>query len=146
MIRNPSQLTLLDVGGDGVGATVLAALADAFTRQRSRMLQVINPFRPFTETVEGCLRMRDAIEKASKLTVSGLVGNANLIDDTTVDDLVYGYDFIRACADAAGLPVEFITISNVLLPEIDINRFDCPILPMDRQLVPPWKRSEAFGN
>ncbi|HSM74885.1 MAG TPA: cobalamin biosynthesis protein CbiA, partial [Desulfobacterales bacterium] len=44
----PGDITILDMGGDGVGATVLAALADAFRNRPPRMLQVVNPYRPFT--------------------------------------------------------------------------------------------------
>ena len=86
LIRQPSQLTLLDVGGDDVGATVLATLEDDLKGKSLRVLQVINPLRPFTETHEGCLKIRDAIETASKLTVNGLIGNANLIDGTAPED------------------------------------------------------------
>jgi len=146
MMRNPGQLALLEMGGDDVGTTVLAALADAFTGDKGRMLQVVNPFRPFTDTLEGCLIMRDTIEKRSKMTISGLIGNANLIDDTRVEDVYYGYDFVCDYADAAGLPLEFITVRKPLLTEIDVSRFACPVLPIDRQLVPPWKLAESMEN
>ena len=59
LIRRPSQLTLIDAGGNDVGATVLASLADPFLKKRVHMLQVVNPYRPFTDTVAGCLKMRD---------------------------------------------------------------------------------------
>jgi hypothetical protein len=146
MIRQPSQLTLLDAGGDGVGATVLATLADPLRDKRVHMLQVVNPFRPFTDSVKGCLKMRDEIEKASKLTVSGIIGNANLIDETTVGDIYSGYDFVKAFSRESGLPVEFITVAENLLPELDIKRFSCPILTIKRQLVPPWKRAANMGK
>ena len=48
MIRQPNQLTIIDVGGDDVGATVLASLADAFKDKSYHMLQIVNPMRPFT--------------------------------------------------------------------------------------------------
>ena len=70
MIRRPRQLTLLDVGGDDVGARVLGALADSLSSTRVQVLQIVNLFRPHTETVEGCMRMRDGIEKASKMLAS----------------------------------------------------------------------------
>ena len=146
MIRHPSQLTLLDVGGDDVGATVLASLADAFDGQKGRMIQVVNPFRPFTDTLDGCLKMRDAIEKTSKLAVSGVVGNANLIDDTTVEDLYRGHDFVRDLAEKADLPLEFVTVGEAFLSTIDRTRFGCPVLPIQRQMVPPWKTAERFGG
>ncbi len=141
LIRRPSQLTLIDAGGNDVGATVLASLADPFRKKRVHMLQVVNPYRPFTDTVAGCLKIHDEIEKASKMTINGIVGNANLIDETTVEDIYKGYDFVKALSDESRLPLEFITASVELLPEIDVERFSCPVLPIERQLVPPWKKA-----
>lgn len=141
LIRRPSQLTLIDAGGNDVGATVLASLADPFRKKRVYMLQVVNPYRPFTDTVAGCLRIRDQIEKASKMSITGIIGNANLIDETTVDQIYNGYDFVKALSDQSRLPLEFITASAELLPEIDVERFSCPVLPIERQLVPPWKKA-----
>ena len=56
MIRNPKGLALLDAGGDDVGVTVLASLAGHLAGRPVRMLQVINPFRPFTDTAAVVLR------------------------------------------------------------------------------------------
>jgi hypothetical protein len=141
LIRQPSQLTIIDAGGNDVGATVLAALADSLGKKQVQMLQVVNPYRPFTGTIENCLKMRDEIERASKLAVNGIIGNANLIDDTSVDDIYNGYDFMKALSIEGRLPLEFITASVELLSEIDMGRFSCPVLPIERQLVPPWKKA-----
>ncbi|UCH23712.1 MAG: cobalamin biosynthesis protein CbiA [Deltaproteobacteria bacterium] len=144
MIRRPSQLTLIDVGGDDVGATVLASLAEAFSKRPYNMLQIINPLRPFTETVSGCMKIRKEIEAASKMTITGLVGNPNLIDETRPGDIISGYDFVESLSKESGLPLKFIAIMAELLPKIDYNRFRCPILPIHRQLVPPWKKAKKF--
>jgi len=141
LIRHPVDLTLIDAGGNDVGATVLAALADSFSNKLVHMLQVVNPFRPFTDTIEGCLKMRSEIERASKMTIDGVIGNANLIDETSVDDIYNGYDFVKALSVESRLPLEFITVSVELLPEIDMGHFSCPVLPIERQLVPPWKKA-----
>jgi hypothetical protein len=141
LIRHPMDLTLIDAGGNDVGATVLAALADSFSNKHVHMLQVVNPFRPFTDTIESCLKMRSEIERASKMTINGIIGNANLIDETSVDDIYNGYDFVKALSVESRLPLEFITVSVELLPEIDMGRFSCPVLPIERQLVPPWKKA-----
>ena len=146
MIRQPSQLTLLDVGGDGVGAGVLATLADSLRTKSVHMLQVVNPFRPFTDTVEGCLEIRDEIEKTSKMAISGIIGNANLIDETTVEDIYWGHDFVNVLSKESGLPLAFVTVAVELLPEIDSKRFSCPVLSIKRQLVPPWKRVGKLGS
>jgi hypothetical protein len=138
LIRRPSQLTLIDAGGNNVGAKVLSALADALRNKSVHMLQVVNPFRPFTDTVAGCNKMREDIDRASKMRISGVVGNANLIDETTSDSIYYGYDVVRSFAAESRLPLEFITVASQLLPKIDVKRFSCPVLPIERQLVPPW--------
>ena len=141
LIKKPGQLAILDAGGDHVGVTVLAALGDMLKDIDVQMLQVINPFRPFTETIGGCLKMKDEIEKASKLKITGFVSNANLIEDTTVENIYKGYQFVSKLAKESGLPLVFITCETNLISELDIAKFSCPVLPIERQLVPPWKKA-----
>lgn len=144
MIRNPAQLTLLDVGGNDVGARVLAALKEAFQDRPVRMLQVINPMRPGTSTKEGCWDIQKGIEETAGMAVTGYIGNANLIDETSPEDITSGYTFVKALGEERGLPLEFITVPREILKHIDPSSFDCPILVIDRQLVPPWKKVQAF--
>ncbi|MFH1102700.1 MAG: cobalamin biosynthesis protein CbiA [Pseudomonadota bacterium] len=149
LIRNPAQISILDVGGDSAGATVLAALSDAFralsaTTKPFHMLQVINPFRPFTETIEGCLKIRAGIENASRLSITGVIGNANLIEETRVEDIERGYEFVAMLSEKTNLPVKFIAISRELACQIDLHRFSCPVLMIERQMVPPWNRAARF--
>jgi hypothetical protein len=145
MIRRPGQLTIIDVGGDDVGATVLASLADAFKDQSYHMLQIVNPMRPFTDTVAGCTKIRREIEAASKMMINGLVANPNLIDETRPQDITDGYKFIENYSIESGLDLNFIAITTDLLTKIDTNRFECPVLPIQRQLVPPWKKATKFN-
>jgi hypothetical protein len=146
IIEQPTELTLLDVGGNDVGATVLATLEDKFKGKALRVLQVVNPLRPFTETLEGCLKIRAEIEQASKLRINGLIGNANLIDETTPDHIHDGYDFVKTLSEQSGLPLAFITIARQLLTAIDRSRFACPVLTIERQLVPPWQKPVEFAK
>lgn len=141
LIRNPSALTILDVGGNNVGAMVLAALADSFQSAPYTMLQVVNPFRPLTQTIEGVLKMKQEIEKASRLTISGWIGNANLIDESTAESILSGYAFMQKLSKTTGMPLAFITAPAYLLPELKTAKVSCPILPIKRQLVPPWKQA-----
>ncbi|MEZ4526655.1 MAG: cobalamin biosynthesis protein CbiA [Desulfobacterales bacterium] len=146
MIRQPAELTLLDAGGDDAGATVLAALAHVLKDRQVRMLQVVNPFRPFTDTVEGCIRIRGEIEEAAKLAVNGLVGNANLIEETRPEDIYEGYAFVRKLSAETGLALEGVTVPAPLLSQMDFTKINCPVLPIHRQLVPPWKRADNIVN
>lgn len=138
-IIQPGDLTILDAGGDDVGVTVLSALKQALRQQKVEMLQIINPHRPFTGTVAGCIKIKTEIEFSSKLKVTGIVSNANLIDETTPDTITEGYRLIKELSAETGLPVTFITVPEAILPELDLSMFDCPILPIRRKLIPPWK-------
>jgi len=140
MVRQPNRLTVIDVGGDDAGATVLAALADAFKGKDYQMLQVVNPMRPYTDTISGCLKIRSEIEAAAKMSISGLIGNANLIDETTPEEIIRGYEFVAQLSDESGLPLHFVTAAADLLPDVDASRIFCPVLTIRRQLVPPWKK------
>lgn len=144
MIRRPGQLGLIDAGGDPVGAKVLSALADAFSDRPYHMLQVVNPMRPKSDTVEGCLAMRREIETASRLVVTGWIGNAHLIDETGPDDIVWGHGFVQKLSRESGLPVMFVTAASDLLPHISMESFSCPVLTIERQLVPPWKKAKPI--
>ncbi len=148
LIRQPAELTLLDAGGDDAGATVLASLADHFATREGgpplRVLQVINPMRPFTDTIEGCARIRREIEAAAKLRVNGVAGNANLLDDTSPEHISEGYDFVRSVSAESGLPLEFITAPSTIMDQLDIRRFACPVLTIHRRLTPPWKKPAAL--
>lgn len=140
MIRQPSDLTILDAGGDDAGVTVLSALKDHLNGKSVQMLQVINPYRPSTATVEGCLKIKNEIETASKQKVTGLVGNANLIDETKPEHIYKGYDFLNEVSNATGLELKFITASKDILPQLEPDEFTCPVLPINRKLTLPWKR------
>ncbi|MGB5620278.1 MAG: cobalamin biosynthesis protein CbiA, partial [Desulfobacterales bacterium] len=144
-IRRPGQLALIDAGGDPAGARVLSALADAFNGHSYHMLQVVNPQRPETSSVAGCLHMKRKIEAAARMGVTGWIGNANLIDETTPQDILRGYEFMRQVSADSGLPLMFITAADRLLPQIAQERFGCPLLTIARQLVPPWKNAAAIS-
>lgn len=144
MIRQPDGLAILDAGGDPVGAMVLAALGDAFAGRRCEVLQVINPLRPDTGSVAGCIKARRQIEASARLAVTGLIGNANLIDETTPAVIIDGYAFLQEICAASGLPLVFVTVAEELLTEVDAAQFGCPVLTIRRQLVPPWKRARKL--
>jgi len=144
MIREPGDLAILDVGGDDAGATVLGTLADAFREKEVHLLQVVNPSRPATSTSAGCTKVREKIEKACGMGITGLIGNSNLIDDTGIEEIESGYEFVQSYATENGLPLKFITVPRQLLGEIKKKGFACPVLPIARQLVPPWKKAMAF--
>lgn len=140
LIEKPDELSILDVGGDDVGATVLATLADLFRRTKYEMYFVVNRNRPFTDTVEGCVKVIGEIERASRLSVSAVVGNTHLMDETTWPMIEAGIEFTAQVAQAKEVPVAFVAAERKLLSTDLLDNCPFPILPLDRLLLPPWKR------
>ena len=146
LIRAPQDLVILDVGGNNVGATVLAALADHFKGVALSMLQVVNPFRPFTETIDGCQKIRQEIESAAGMSITGIIGNPNLLDETNRSDLERGYRFLCDLSEADKLPFELMAVAQKLYSSLKEGEFNCPLLPLLRQLVPPWRRAASVNS
>ena len=146
IIQQPKDIAILDVGGDDVGATVLGSLYESLSISPHDMLQVVNINRPFTETPEDTLIITREMEAASRLKVTGIVGNSHLMDHTTVETIYRGYEYTVQVAEALGLPVAFITCEERLLDELRTEEFDCPVLPITRQMLPPWRRRQKLGS
>ena len=138
LITNPNGTAILDVGGDNIGATVLASLKDVFSKIDYEMFFVVNQKRPFTGTVEGVLKIMREIEAASKLKVTALAGNTHLIDETTPETIIKGAEFAQEVGKAAGLSVKFIGVMEHLIPEVEGKLNGLPIISMTRLLLPPW--------
>lgn len=151
VIRQSEGLVILDVGGDDAGATVLAALADAFhaaggSGRPLHLLFVVNPFRPFTETLSGCQKMQASIESKSGLKMTGIIANPNLMEETRKAHIEKGYRFVARFSDQSGLPLEVLAVPGWLVEALEPCAFRCPILPIERQLVPPWKNPEKLSR
>ncbi len=146
LIEHPKGYTILDVGGDNVGATVLSALTNAFAVTGYDMIFVVNRNRPFTDTVEGVLRLVSEVETASRLKITSIVGNTHLMDETTVDTVQSGIELTESVAKKLGLPVRFITIEKSLLDTQDLMTAKHPVLPLERLLHVPWKQQQNIST
>ncbi len=138
-LLNREDMLILDVGGDDAGARVLGSLADVFVDGSYSMLQVINAKRPFTDSVEGCLKIGSEIEAASRLRITGLISNTHLMEDTDAATVMEGLRLTREVARRAELPVAFASVNEELREAPDLQEADCPVLWIKRRMLPPWK-------
>ena len=142
MLQPPEGvLSLFDVGGDEVGARVLASLRPRFVDGQYELWQVINSRRPFTGTVQGCLNMLREMELASRLQVTGLLVNSHLIEETTPDVVLEGWTLAREVAEKSGLPVRCVAAMEHLADAPEIAGIEAPLLRLQRHMLPPWKKS-----
>jgi hypothetical protein len=141
MLRPPDgAMSILDVGGDDVGARALASFRSSIADGEYELWQVINARRPFTDSVAGCLAMRRSIESASRWNVTGLVVNTHLIDETTPEVVLGGWRLAAAVRAETGLPIRALGVMAHVADTIDFEaqEIDAPILRMRRHMLPPW--------
>jgi hypothetical protein len=138
-IQQEERPTILDVGGDRQGARALGQFSAAISRRGYTMHFVVNPYRPFTATLDGLAQSIAEIEASARLQVTSLVSNPNLMRETTKAQIVEGHAKIESFAQALGLPVALVCIERRWLPEFAANHFAQPVLPLERFFVMPWE-------
>lgn len=109
---------LCDCGGDKAGAMILNQFRKYFQRDY-RLLCVVNPNRPGTDTPEKAVDQLRAIEGATGLAVTGLVANGHLLRDTTAELVREGWRFTERVAAMTGVPALCACCMEALLPELE---------------------------
>jgi hypothetical protein len=131
-------ITIFDVGGDDVGARALASFRTSLGEGEYELWQVINAKRPFTDTVEGCIAMQRAIETSSRFSITGLLVNAHLIDQTTTEAVLDGWRLAKAVSARTSLPIRAVAVMAPLADDPDLRVIDAPLLRLERHMLPPW--------
>ncbi len=137
-LQNDGYRVVLDVGGDPQGARALGQFSSAIQSAGYTMLMLVNPYRPFTDTEQGIGASIQEIETTSRLTVSGLVSNPNLMEETTPDILERGHALVEATSQRLALPIEFIVMERSLAAAFPEGHFRQPVLPITRHFTAPW--------
>jgi hypothetical protein len=132
--------SILDVGGDDLGARVLKSLGDAFQPGDYDLLLVLNRNRPFTADLDGSLTVIGEIKAASGLDFTGIISNTHLMDLTDRTTVLDGLELSRRVAQKTGIPLRMVSMVSDLLDQFDPNDLSVPVLTLDRSLLKPWER------
>lgn len=139
-IQQADLPVVLDVGGDRQGARALGQFSPAIGQRDYRMHFVVNPYRPFTDTLDGLRGSIAEIEASSRLKVSSLVSNPNLIGETTLEQIIHGHARIEGFARALGLPIAFVCVERQWIEALAAGPgFSQPVLVVDRHFVMSWE-------
>ncbi len=138
-LQRPEGKVVLDVGGDEQGARALGQYSAALRERGYAMYLVVNPFRPWTSDTAGIRDAIGSIERTSRLLVTGLVSNPNLMADTTAELWQAGERTVELAGRQLGMPVVFATVERDLLEQAGpAIATETPILILERFFVLPW--------
>lgn len=129
---------IFDVGGDETGAKALSQYNPHFLKEDYRMYYVINTFRPLSSNKEDILSMLDAVEINSRLKVTHLINNSNLSHETTIYDIMAGYEIVKEVSDDIGLPISYISGKKDIIEFLPRELKDLS-LGIEIFMRPPWE-------
>ena len=138
IFQNKELHGVLDIGGDPIGARVLARFAYQIKEDAYDLLFVLNANRPETKDVESALTYMRGIEAECHLKVTGIVNNTHLCGETTAEEIIKGAKLARALSDATGLPIVHHAVQEKFVEEVKPSLTE-PILPMKIYMKKPWE-------
>lgn len=138
VILNTNEHSVLDVGGDPVGARVLARYAEQIKSVEYDMFYVINGHRPETSTVEGVLKYLTLIEATSKLKVTGLINNTHMLKATTVEDVEFGHELTKKVSWETDIPIRYETVIKETADKIKNEDIIEKLFPINLYMREEW--------
>ncbi|HOK49129.1 MAG TPA: ATP-binding protein [Sedimentibacter sp.] len=138
VIENPNVKSILDVGGDPVGARVLSRFSDQIKKVDYDMLYVINGNRPLTSTVEGVLKYLRMIEATSRLKITGLVNNTHMLKDTRVEDVEFGHELTKKVSWETDIPIRYEAVIKETAEKIKNPEILEKLFPINLYMREEW--------
>lgn len=146
------DLCVFDVGGDSAGAMSLGRYHQDFAALDPAQLEVydiVNVFRPMSESPEKILKLKEEMEGFARLKVTGFVNNSNLLNFASADDIRQGYDVLKETSDISDIPVMHTTGRKCFLDEFladgrDARYIGEPI-PLETYMHRSWEAFTTLG-
>lgn len=137
-LQDETTAAILDVGGDSVGARVLARFNAYLKGDDYDMLCVVNTNRQETQTLEGILYHVRTIEAAAGAKVTALVNTTHLVHETTADVVLEGQSLIEEAARALGIAVRYVVALEPLCEELKQRHFEGTLFPIKMYMRDTW--------
>ena len=138
LLKDEGCYTVLDVGGDYIGARSVGGYAPLLNSPSTAVYYVINPFRPWSATLEHIDRVLGEVLGVSHVALDRLrlVGNPNLGPQTTAQDVVDGFRSVEEMV-APYKPFDFLCAWEPLASQAEAA-LSRPVLPLTLYLTYPW--------
>ena len=144
LLRDEGCYTVLDVGGDYIGARSVGGYAPLLNRPDTQAWYVVNPYRPWSMDIDHIDKILGQILGVSHVSLEKLriLGNPNLGPDTTAEEVLEG---ARKLEEMIGpyKPVELYAVREELYAET-ADRLSAPTLPLHLALTYEWLQEDAL--
>ena len=144
-ILKPEKTLIMDVGGDPAGCRALARYTNAIKEVGYDLKFVVNTMRPFTNDIAGIINMLDMLEETTKLKVTEIVANSNLLSETTEEIVLDGIDKLSEVAKLRGITFKNYLVISDLSFRIADNLGGKKKMVLNYHLQKPWERVGGSG-
>lgn len=137
ILENRDIRGVLDIGGDPVGARVLARFRPKIIQEDYQLIYVLNANRPEVRTPDSATAYLRGIEVTTGLTCTGIVNNTHLCGETTTDEIRRGAALAAAVSKETGIPV----LCHVAEARFAADLTDLPetVFPISIKMKKPWE-------
>ena len=137
ILENRDVTGVLDIGGDPVGARVLARFNAKIITEDYQLIYVLNANRPEVRTPDAAISYLRAIEATTSLSCTGIVNNTHLCGETTEEEIRKGARLASAVSQATGIPV-LCHVAESRFAEA-LSDLSEPVFPISIQMKKPWE-------
>ena len=137
IFQNRAIRGVLDIGGDPVGARVLARFQPKIVTEDYELLFVVNANRPEVRTADSAIEYLRKIEEITGLTCSGLVNNTHLCGETSSRDVLKGAALAAEISAKTCIPVRCHVAVERLKEEL--AELSEPVFPISIKMKKPWE-------
>ena len=137
ILENRDIRGVLDIGGDPVGARVLARFQPKIVQEDYQLIYVLNANRPEVRTAEAAVRYLRGIEATTGLTCTGIVNNTHLCGETTEEEIRKGAALAAEVSSETNIPVLCHVTEEKFVPTLS----DLPetVFPITIKMKKPWE-------
>ena len=137
ILENRDIRGVLDIGGDPVGARVLARFQPKIVQEDYQLIYVLNANRPEVRTAEAAVRYLRGIEATTGLTCTGIVNNTHLCGETTEEEIRKGAALAAEASSEINIPVLCHVAEEKFVPALS----DLPetVFPITIKMKKPWE-------
>lgn len=137
--NDKSRYAVIDVGGDDRGSLALGRyVPELLSENDYDMWFVANFCRPLTQNAEAAYEVMQEIECACGLPFTGIVGNTNLGEETTVDTVLSSTEKLSKLSELSKLRVVMTAVHEPLYPLLKDKI--SPIFPIKLYVRQSWQR------
>ena len=129
-LQDTESVVIIDVGGDHQGSRMVGGFAPLLKREDTKNFFVINPFRPWSASIEAIDRTMAGVLGMANLDLENIeiMSNPNMGMTTTADEVIQGHEKIKEMINEY-IKVKSLCVMKELAGEIE-GKVKEPVIPL----------------